>query len=388
MVDNERAVTTIFLLVFFLIYGGMHLYLFLGAKASLALGTRASIFVALFMIIMVFAPVIVHMSERYALQSLAHFFSWTGYLWMGLAFLLFCLSLAFDCYRVLAHLGAYIFSFEPSSVIPSARHAFITLLSLAALLVLYGSIEALHIQTETITIRTAKIPEKIGRVRIVQISDLHLGLIVRGKRLERILKEVRAVDPDMLVSTGDLVDGETNNLSGLADLLREIQPAYGKFAVTGNHEFYAGLSQSLDFTRRAGFTVLRGEGADVGGFITVAGVDDPTGRIYRSLAGAPEKELLGGSSGDRFIILLKHQPVVLRGSPALFDLQLSGHTHKGQIFPFTLLTRLAFAFNSGRYQLTDGAILHVSRGSGTWGPPMRLLAPPEITIIDLIHDGA
>ena len=122
--------------------------------------------------------------------------------------------------------------------------------------------------------------------------------------------------------------------------------------------------------------------------MTVAGVDAPTGRIYRSTRGLPEKELLGGGGRDRFTLLLKHQPVVLKGSPLLFDLQLSGHTHKGQIFPFTLLTRLSFTFNSGRYQLTDGAILYVSRGSGTWGPPMRLMAPPEITIIDLIHDGS
>ena len=386
MVDNEKAVTTIFLLAFFLIYGGVHMYLFLGAKASLALGTRTSIFLALFMIIMVLAPVIVHIAERSGLQSLAHFFSWTGYIWMGLAFLLFCLSLAFDCYRILVHLGAHIFSFDPFSVIPSARNSFIAALSIAAALTLYGSVEALHIRSETITIRTAKIPEEIGRFRIVQISDLHLGLIVGEKRLERILKEVRAAAPDMLVSTGDLVDGETDNLSGLVALLREIKPAYGKFAVTGNHEFYAGLTQSLDFTLRAGFTVLRGTSADVGGFMTVAGVDDPTGRIYRSTRGKPEKELLSGFSGDRFIVLLKHQPVVLKGSPALFDLQLSGHTHKGQIFPFTLLTRLAFTFNSGRYELTDGATLYVSRGSGTWGPPVRLLAPPEITIIDLMHD--
>jgi predicted MPP superfamily phosphohydrolase len=388
MVNNEQAVTTIFLLGFFLIYGGAHLYLFLGAKASLALGTRTGIFVALFMIIMVLAPIIVHMSERSGLQSLAHFFSWTGYLWMGLAFLLFCLSLLFDCYRILAHLGAYIFSFDPSPVIPPARHCFITLLSLAAALVLYGSSEALRIRTETITIRTAKIPAEIGRVRIVQISDLHLGLIVREKRLERILKEIRVAAPDILVSTGDLVDGETNNLSTLADLFREIDPSYGKFSVTGNHEFYAGLTQALAFTRKAGFTVLRGERANVGGFMTIAGVDDPTGKIYRALEDAPEKELLVGCPGDCFTILLKHQPVVLKGSPALFDLQLSGHTHKGQIFPFTLLTRLAFAFNSGLYQLADGAMLYVSRGSGTWGPPMRLMAPPEITVIDLIHDGA
>ena len=386
MADNEQVVKTIFLLVFFLIYGGVHLYLFLEAKASLALGTRTSICVALFMLMMVLAPVIVHIAERSGLQSVAHFFSWTGYLWMGVAFLLLSLSLLCDCYRILVHLGAYLFSFDPSSVIPSARHCFVTLLSLAIALALYGYIEALHIRSETITIRTAKIPKEIGAFRIVQISDLHLGLIVREKRLKRIRKKVRAAAPDMLVSTGDLVDGETNNLSKLADFLREIDPAYGKFAVTGNHEFYAGLTQSLNFTRTAGFTVLRGEGADVSGFITIAGVDDPTAKTFDAIEGVREEKLLPGFSDDRFTILLKHQPVVLKGSPALFDLQLSGHTHKGQIFPFTLLTRLVFSFNSGRYQLADGATLYVSRGSGTWGPPMRLMAPPEITIIDLIHD--
>jgi len=385
MVNNEQAVKGIFLLVFFLIYGGVHLYLFLGARASLALGVRSSIVLALFMFIMVLAPVIVHVAERHGLQSVAHFFAWTGYLWMGFAFLFFCLSLAFDCYRLLVHLGAYLLSCDPSGITPPARHRFIALAALAGVLVLYASFEALQVRTETVTIRTDKVPAEVGRFRIVQISDLHLGLIVREGRLERILQHVRAAAPDMLVSTGDLVDGETNNLSELAELLREIEPAYGKFAVTGNHEFYAGLAQSLAFTKKAGFTVLRGEAAEAGTFLTVAGVDDPTARIYRTRKGVPEKELLEGCPGERFTVLLKHQPVVIKGSPALFDLQLSGHTHKGQIFPFTLLTRLVFPFNSGWHQLTNGATLYVSRGSGTWGPPMRLMAPPEVTIIDLIH---
>ncbi|MBN2398703.1 MAG: metallophosphoesterase [Deltaproteobacteria bacterium] len=385
MINNEQAVKGIFLLVFFLIYGGVHLYLFLGARASLALGTRSGILLALFMFIMVLAPVIVHVAERSGLQSLAHFFAWTGYSWMGFAFLLFCLSLVFDCYRILIHLGAYLSSLNPSTVIPPARLRFITLVILAAVLVLYGSFEALQISTERITIRTSKVPEEVGRFRIVQISDLHLGIIVREKRLERILEEVRAAAPDMLVSTGDLVDGETNNMLELSELLRAIDPPYGKFAVTGNHEFYAGLDQSLAFTRRAGFTVLRGETAEVGTFLTVAGVDDPTGRIYRTREGRPERELLAGPPLDRFSVLLKHQPVP---SPAPFDLQLSGHTHKGQIFPFTLMTRLVFPYNSGRHELADGSTLYVSRGSGTWGPPMRLMAPPEVTIIDLLHDGA
>lgn len=386
MIDNEQAVKSIFLLVFFLIYGGVHFYLFLGARASLALGTRSSTLLALFMFIMVVAPVIVHGADQNGLRSVAHFFAWTGYIWMGFAFLFFCLSLVFDCYRLLVHLAAYLSSLDFSSAISPARLRFITLVGLAAALALYGSFEALQIRAETITIRTAKVPEEVGRFRIVQISDLHLGLIVGEKRLKRMLEKVRAAAPDMLVSTGDLVDGETNNLSDLAVLLREIAPPCGKYAVTGNHEFYAGLDPSVAFTKRAGFTVLRGETVTVGGFMTVAGVDDPTGTIYRNREGKPERELLAEVPRDRFTVLLKHQPTVTASSPAPFDLQLSGHTHKGQIFPFTLLTRLAFPYNSGRYQLSNGAVLYVSRGTGTWGPPMRLLAPPEVTIIDLVRD--
>ena len=387
MIDNEQAVKGIFLLVFFLIYGGVHLYLFLGARASLALGVKSGLLLALFMAVMVIAPIIVHGADQSGLRSVALFFAWTGYLWMGFAFLLFCLSLIFDCYRLLVHLGGYLLSCDPSGLVPSARYRFISLVCLAFILALYGSFEALRIRTETITVRTSKLPAGIERFRIVQISDLHLGLIVGEKRLNLMLEKVRAATPDMLVSTGDLVDGETNNLSEMAVLLREINPPCGKYAVTGNHEFYAGLDPSVAFTKRAGFTVLRGETAAVGDFLTVAGVDDPTGTIYRNREGKPEKELLAEVPRDRFTVLLKHQPTVTAPSPAPFDLQLSGHTHKGQIFPFTLLTRLAFSYNSGRYRLSNGATLYVSRGTGTWGPPMRLLAPPEVTIIDLVPDG-
>ena len=388
MVDNEQAVKTIFLLAFFLIYGGVHLYLFLGAKTSLALGVRACAVVALFMIIMVISPVIVHISERNGFESLAIFFSWTGYLWMGFAFMLFCLCIVFDCYRLLAHLGAHIFSFDPSSVIPSARHCFVALLSISLAMALYGYVEALNIRSEKVTIRTSKIPKEIKRLRIVQISDLHIGLIVRGKRLKRILKKIGDANPDLLVSTGDLIDGEADNMSGAVDLLRKIKPAYGKYAVTGNHEFYAGLAQAINFTEGAGFRVLRGEGTNVGGLINIAGVDDSTARVYGAIEGVPEEKLLTGFSGDQFTLLLKHQPVVHKTSPGFFDLQLSGHTHKGQIFPFTLITRLVFRFNSGYYHLKEGSAIYVSRGAGTWGPPMRFMAPPEITIIDLVHDGS
>ena len=152
--------------------------------------------------------------------------------------------------------------------------------------------------------------------------------------------------------------------------------------MTGNHEFYAGLAQALAFTTRAGFRVLRGEAVTMPGVMNVVGVDDPSGPGYGS-SSKGERELLSGEKNGMFTLFLKHRPSVGKESLGLFDLQLSGHLHGGQIFPFRYLTRLFYPFVEGLYRLPGGRSLYVSRGSGTWGPPIRFLAPPEVTIIDV-----
>jgi predicted MPP superfamily phosphohydrolase len=266
----------------------------------------------------------------------------------------------------------------------STRSSFLIASSCAVCIAVYGYFDALQIRTERTVIESPKIPAEIGRIRLVQISDVHLGLIVRERRLQRIIGEINKANPDLLVSTGDLVDGQINDLSGLVEGLRQIKPRYGKFAVTGNHEYYAGIDQALDFTRKAGFTVLEGEATEAAG-ITIAGVNDPAGRQMGTGRTVAEQELLGQLPDSRFTLFLKHRPVVEKGSAGLFDLQLSGHIHKGQIFPFNLVTRLFYPVKTGFSHLQGNAALYVSRGTGTWGPPVRFLAPPEITVIDLVH---
>jgi predicted MPP superfamily phosphohydrolase len=268
----------------------------------------------------------------------------------------------------------------------SARYSCLISIFLAFCIVIYGIFEAVQIRTEHVTIRTLKLPSKIERLRIVQISDIHLGLIVGEKRLRRIIRQVTKAKPDILVSTGDLVDGQMDNLVDLANILKGVSPPYGKFAVTGNHEFYAGLDRSLAFTEKAGFSVLRGEVRTIANMINIAGVDDPARGPYGPGSILSEKDLLSNLPRDKFTLLLKHQPRVEEEALGRFDLQLSGHTHKGQIFPFGLITSLFYQTNAGLGVLKDNSMLYVSRGSGTWGPPMRFLAPPEVTVIDLVQD--
>ena len=381
------AAKIVFLLSILILYGALHLYIFIKIRGAFHLGTPSLILVICFMVLMIFSPVLVRMSERLGLENLACPLSYAGYTWMGLAFLFFFFSLALDLYRLFVHAGGPILRTNLSHLAPSPQLALFIPLIFTLGVAVYGYFEARSIRTETITVRSQKIPKEIGRLTIAQISDIHLGLIVRESRLKRILAEVKKAKPDILISTGDLVDSQIDNLAGLAEMLKAINARYGKFAVTGNHEFFAGLEHALSFTQSAGFTVLRGETASAGGIMSIAGVDDPTGKYFGHYKGTPEKTLLSGLPKDRFTLLLKHTPIIDKNALGLFDLQLSGHTHGGQIFPFNLVVRLFFPQHAGLFHLPHSALLYVSRGSGTWGPPIRFLSPPEVTIIRLVHKG-
>jgi predicted MPP superfamily phosphohydrolase len=375
----------LFLITFILIYGGMHIYLFAKIKSAVPLGTGSAVGLMILFAIMILAPIAVRILERHGLDAPARFTAYTGYIWMGVLFIFFVVSLMLDLYRFMVHAGAVTVSGRFSQLNPSSLLTLILSLVVSVGINMYGYVEAKNPRTEMLSFESARIPESVGKIRIVQISDVHIGIIVGEKRLKRIVDAIKKAEPDILVSTGDLLDGQINNLVEPMKLLRSIEPRYGKFAITGNHEFYAGVHESVDFMKDSGFSVLRGEGKTIAGLINIVGLDDPAGRRYGLAGEVSERQLLSQFNRDYFTLLLKHQPVVNADAHGLFDLQLSGHTHQGQIFPFSLITRIFFPNHGGYFNLPNQSALYVNRGTGTWGPPIRFLSPPEITIIDLIH---
>lgn len=373
---------TLFLITFLILYSTLHFYVFVKLQFAFHLRFVPNIFIMIFMAMMTLAPFAVRLAERAGHESFARFMAYAGYTWMGILFLFFSLSVCIDILRMIIHLSGFIFKRDFSYLTSAYRLFFIIPMIYALIASAYGYREAMNITVEKIVIKTPKIPESVGKVTIAQISDVHLGLIVREERLRLIIDAVKKVNPDILVSTGDLVDGQIDGLNGLIGMLDEIKPRYGKFAVTGNHEFYAGIKKSLDFTQKAGFRMLRGDGVTVGGVINIAGVDDIAGLPFNYVE-IPERLLLSKFPQNLFTILLKHLPVVEGSAAGLFDLQLSGHTHKGQIFPFRFITKLFFPMYTGYHSLPRGSKLYVNRGSGTWGPPIRFLASPEVTVIEI-----
>jgi hypothetical protein len=199
------------------------------------------------MLFMVFCPIVIRLIEDAGLEGSARILSYVGYTWMGLLFLFVCASLVLDFYRLAVYGINLAVHKDLTQITLSARMGFFVALLLSCSIAAYGLYAAFDIRTEHVSVKTSKIPAGIRKIRIVQITDVHLGLLVREARLGRILRAVREADPDILVSTGDLVDGQIDNMAVLAAMFREIQPKYGKFAVTGNHEYYAGIDRSLSF---------------------------------------------------------------------------------------------------------------------------------------------
>lgn len=376
----------IFLLVYFGIYGSMHLYFFV--KTALALEPRGWPLLLLvgFLILMVNGPILVRILERNDQILAAAVLAWVSYTWMAVLLWFLSLGIVRDLWNTGVRAAAFITPESYRLIVP-AKPAYVFILLLISAATILGFVEARSLRTERITIRTGLLPPGSGPVKVAQISDVHLGIIEGQRRIDQIASILFEENPDILLCTGDLMDGAIPHLNHMSEYFAAIDPPLGKYAVTGNHEFYAGLEESLSFLEEAGFTVLRGEAVTTGP-LRVAGVDFPAERHTGQMSYIDEGAALAGSDNEGlFTILLKHHPVVEESSIGRFNLQLSGHTHKGQIFPFNYPVSLRYRYIAGLYELGKGSSVYTSRGTGTWGPPLRLLAPAEVTIITIEPDN-
>ena len=219
-------------------------------------------------------------------------------------------------------------------------------------------------------------------IRIVQLSDLHLGTLLGRRWLEARLAQVEALRPDLLVVTGDLIDSEVAPVRPLIPLLRRLAAPLGVWGVTGNHEFYAGIQASTALYADAGIRLLRDSWTEAAPGLVLVGVDDLSARKQLGLDGDPiGRAFRGAPAGTK--VLLSHSPLQTKAAAAAgASVMLSGHTHAGQIWPFTYLCAIPYPHQAGLYR-ERGLQLVVHRGTGTWGPPMRLFLPSEIVEVTL-----
>ncbi|YCK33573.1 metallophosphoesterase [Actinomadura sp. ATCC 39365] len=239
---------------------------------------------------------------------------------------------------------------------------------------------------EPVRVRLPKLDPRLNGLRFAVVSDIHLGPLTGVGHTERIVRMINGLRPDVVAIVGDLVDGSVAQLGALAKPLKSLESRYGAYFVTGNHEYYTqnGPQEWIEELDQLGVRSLRNERVEIshqGAVLDLAGVNDLNGEAVGD--GPDFAKALGGRTPGRSTVLLAHQPVQVDQAAGFgVDLQLSGHTHGGQIAPFNLVVGLQQPVVSGLATI-DGVQVYVTRGAGFWGPPVRVGAPPEITMLEL-----
>ena len=356
----------LFVLIFLSLYGGLNTYVYFTIVSGLGYHSWQ---IAAVLALLVVSPILLRLTEGRIPNTFSTVIAWIGYNWMGVSFLFASIALLIDIAQLFL-----------STL--SQQNALLVVIVLTLIASIYGFIESRRVRIRYFNVRSPKLEyEGSEPFRVVQISDVHLGYGTLPGQVRSLVEKIEAVRPDVLVSTGDLFDTDLDNLGGYVERLKTLHPPKGKIAISGNHEVYAGLDQALELTEESGFTVLRGKSVMGGANLHIAGVDDP-----EAFNGTPteeiEREAFENVPRNAFIILLKHRPHISASTVDLFDLQLSGHTHGGQIFPFIFMTRFQYKARHGLTKIANQTYLYLSRGTGSWGPQMRVFAPPEITVFD------
>jgi predicted MPP superfamily phosphohydrolase len=315
-----------------------------------------------------------------------------GFLAMGFASSLLVLTLLREVV-LLAGLAASGTLFD-AAMLPSLRSWSAVAVPILALLVTaLGFINARRrAVVRNVDVPIAGLPAPLHGFSIVQISDIHVGATIKHGYVSRIVDAVNALDADMIAVTGDVVDGSVKRLSSHTAPLGELSARYGAFFVTGNHEYYSGANAWVAEMQRLGLRVLLNEHVVLehnGEAVVVAGVTDYSAHHFDPAQRSdPEAAIAGAPRRAGVKVLLAHQPrSAFAAAKAGFDVQLSGHTHGGQFFPWNLLVKVLEPFAAGLHRL-DGLWIYVSRGTGYWGPPKRFGAPSEITRLRLVPASA
>ena len=393
-----------FFLIFFAISSLLATYITWRLFGKAALRRSWKITIALGIVVTMFIPVLTIILRRSGYDNLGlHLLTWAGYLAVG--FLSFVFSYlvirdlvwvplaGFKMIQARVRKPAPPFAGSRKIANPSRRGFIVNsmnygIVAAAALTTGYGIAEAKQTpQIKRVPIKFDHLPPELDGFRIVQLTDIHVNPTFRRAAVEDIVAVVNTLDADIVVLTGDLVDGSVAQLRSDVAPLQQINSVSGKFFVTGNHEYYSGVIEWIEEVKRLGFSVLLNEHIVIArgqARVVLAGVTDYRGGNFFKSHHSDPRKALNGAPPAAVKILLAHQPKnIFDAAKAGYDLQISGHTHGGQFFPWNLLVGFAQPYVSGLHTHQNTRI-YVSRGTGYWGPPMRVGSPSEITLIKLM----
>ena len=329
-------------------------------------------------------------ARRVVRPPLADTLAWMGLLCMGLFSSLFVLTVLRDVVLLAFALAHTLGATWTQQVLPALRvDSAVAVLLLGLLATVLGFWNARRTaQVVRVDVPITNLPAALHGFTVAQITDIHVGPTIKTRYLQAIVRRVNTLDADMVAITGDLVDGSVADLGAHVAPLSTLSSRHGSYFVTGNHEFYSGAHAWITELRRLGVQVLMNEHVVLqqgGASLVLAGVADfHADRFDKNHRSDPHAALAGAPLDAGVRVLLAHQPrSAFEAAKAGFDVQLSGHTHGGQFWPWNLFVPMQQPFTAGLRRLQD-LWVYTSRGTGYWGPPKRFGAPSEITLLRLI----
>ncbi len=392
----------LFLLLAFLVLAGMYGYVGWRLLKPAQIPYRWKIATwSVFVLLAILAPMPILLRSFQIENSLSDILTWPAYFGIGIVLFLFTLLILRDTVLFVVKFALRLIKAvswkQTENTINKSydqeRRQFLEnsvnvgFLGVTGILTGYGFVEAKRTPSVVnVEVPIAHLPQELNGFRIVQFTDIHVSPTIKRGWISMVVNEVNNLNGDLIAFTGDCVDGSVRRLKSDVAPLADLHAPYGNFFVTGNHEYYSGVEEWIKEIDRLGFRVLLNEHTVISynnASILLAGVTDFNGGQYiPSHKSDPLQALLGAPECD-VKILLAHQPKsIYAAADAGYDLQISGHTHGGQFYPWNFAVRFAQPYISGLH-LNDKTWIYVSRGTGYWGPPMRVGAPSEITVLTL-----
>ena len=375
----------IFFSIFLTIYGLVNYYIFVrGLQALPRDGTIRYWYTGIF-ILLSLSFISGRFLERLTVCTASDFLVWVGSFWLGFMLYFFLAVLLLD----IARMGNHFIGFFPSAITLNYEKtkliSMAVVIAIASVVVFAGHFNSMHPRITRLDISAPGHAQSGGHIDIVLATDIHLGVLISNSRLETLVNRINGINPDLVLLAGDIVDEDLAPIieKNLGETLRKLRSRYGVFAATGNHEYIGGVEPAVLYLEKHGITVLRDRAVLVDRRIYIAGREDRSIYNFAGQKRKPLSSILSGIDRRYPVVLMDHQPYGLREAAENgVALQVSGHTHNGQMWPFNYITHMIYEISYGYGRIAD-THFYVSNGFGTWGPPVRTGNRPEIVHIRL-----
>lgn len=375
----------LFFSVVLALYAAVNFYIFIRGWQALPNG---SIVRKIYLYVFIFVSlsfILGRILEKYYLSVFSDILIWIGSFWFAAILYFLLIIIFFDILRSINSSTPLYPSFATFNYEKTKQIIFLFSVFLVGGILTYGYYNSRNIKIQSLEYNIQKNCGELRELNIAMLSDLHLGTIIGSARLEDIVNKTNSLNPDIILLAGDVVDEDLGPVTrnNLGEMLNNFKSKYGTYAITGNHEYIGGVEEACEYLNAHNIIMLRDSVVKIDNAFYLIGREDKDISRFSDKKRKSLNELIKDSDKSCPLILLNHQPSDLDESvKSEIDLQLSGHTHNGQIFPLNFITKLIFELSSG-YMKKGQTHFYVSTGVGTWGPPVRIGNSPEIVEIKL-----